>query len=442
MTRNKLREIAINVSIWLAALGFLLILAAAGRILENARNSVLADMRLRAEISARRAGMAMFPKEDLFSLHFMVNTIVLDKVIKYAAVTDQNGMIRSHSDPDKIGGRDESREGLTARNSPVRLTQVFKGVDGLQYYYFSEPVTVGNRRLGTFAVAINSETMKYRLSDTTHKMLLILLAALGALGLLLEMRVLLLRGQKAAELKSAMVHTVSHEFNNALTVIDAVIYLLEESEPEKIDAARAQLYRTLDFERDFLKRFVKNILNEARMETGEFKIEKKPLALQDLVAGAMSAMEELMRRNKISFTVDITAERFMVDADLEALALVISNLVGNAVKYTPESGSIAVRLATEKPGYVTFHIENSGSGITAADLEKIKTEFFRTGEGQAAAEGFGLGLKICSDMLRLHGSSLDVKSEPGESTTFSFTLPAAVPGRGQPPAALVRKQQS
>jgi signal transduction histidine kinase len=281
--------------------------------------------------------------------------------------------------------------------------------------------------------------MKSRLSDTTHKMLIILLAALGALALLIEMRALMRREQKAAELKSAMVHTVSHEFNNALTVIDIVIYLLEESEPAKPGEAREKLYRTLDFERAYLKRFVKNILNEARMESGKFKMEKKPLALQDLVAGSMAAMKELMARNKISFTLDITAERFVVKADHEALALVISNLVGNAVKYTPEGGRIAVKLAAEKAGHVTFSIENSGRGIAAADLERIKTEFFRTGEGQAAAEGFGLGLKICNDMLLLHGSSLEVKSEPGKSTTFSFTLPAAASGRRGPKAALVRK---
>jgi signal transduction histidine kinase len=396
-------------------------------------------MRLRAEISARRAGTALFPKEDLFSLHFMVNTMVLDKVIKYAEVTDQKGRIRSHSDPDRIGGRDESREGFLARSSTAALTLNFKGADGLDYYYFSEPVTVGSRRLGTFAVAINNETMKYRLSDTTHKMLTILLASLGAMALLLVIRALMLKEQKTAELKSAMVHTVSHEFNNALTVIDTVIYLLEETEPGTIDPARAELYRTLGFERNFLKRFIKNILNEARMESGVFKIEKKPLALQDLVANSMAAMKELMRRNKISFTLNITAERFMVNADHEALALVISNLVGNAVKYTPEGGSIAVRLEAEKAGQVTFSIENSGRGIAAADLERIKTEFFRTGEGQATAEGFGLGLKICNDMLLLHGSSLEVKSEPGKSTSFSFTLPAAAPGRREPPAALVRK---
>ncbi len=433
MKINRLREIAINVSIGFSALVLLFILGTAGLILKDARNSVFEDMRLRTEISSRRVGAALFPKEDLFALHFLVNTLVLDKVIKYAMVSDQSGKIRSDSDPDKIGGRDESREGVAARNSRISLTQRFNSADGLDYYFFSEPITVGDRRLGTIAVAVNSETMKFRLAATTHKLLLIFLAALGAMVLLLEIRALIRKEQKSAALKSAMVHIVSHEFNNALTVIDAVIFLLEESEPEKPGAERAELYRSLEYERKSMKHLVNNILNEARMEAGKFKIEKKPLALQDLVTGTVSAMEGLMRKKKISFTLDITAEPFTVNADHEALALVISNLIGNAVKYTPESGRIAVKLAAEKAGHVTFYIENSGRGIAAADLERIKTKFFRTGEGQATAEGFGLGLKICNDMLLLHGSFLEVKSDPGQNTSFSFSLPIESVSRGKTP---------
>jgi len=423
MNPGKLRETAVNVSIGFSALVFLLILGAARLMLSDARKSVFEEMRLRAEISSRLAGKALFPKADLFSLHFLLNTIELDKVIKYAVVSDQAGKILSHSDPDKIGGKDGSREGAAARSSGVPLMQSFRGADSLEYFFFSEPITVGKRRLGTVAVAINSETMKHRLAATTHKLVIIFLAALGAMGLLLQIRSLLRREQRSAAVKSAMVHTVSHEFNNALTVMDAAIYLLEEAEPEKNDAARAGLYQTLAFERKSLKNYVKNILNEARMDAGRFRIEKKPLALRELVADSVSVMEELMSRKKISFSLDMTKEPFMVSADLEAMALVLSNLAGNAVKYTPEGGRIAFRLAAEKAGFITFRVENSGRGIAAADIERIKLEFFRTGEGQAAAEGFGLGLKICNDMLLLHGSSLEVKSEPGKNACFYFSLP-------------------
>ncbi|MBU2573058.1 MAG: HAMP domain-containing histidine kinase [Elusimicrobia bacterium] len=423
MKTKRLREAVLNVSLVFSSLVFLVILATAGLILEGARNDVFEDMRLRTAISSRMASKSMFPREDLFAMHFMVNTLMLDKVIKYAVVADQSGKIRSHSDSDKIGRKDESREAAAARNSRVPLMQVFKGADALEYFYFSEPITTGKRRHGTIAVAINSETIKYRLAATTQKLMFILLAALGAAGLLLVIRSLMRKEQKLSALKSAMVHLVSHEFNNALTVIDAVIFLLEETEPKKTDASRVGLYRTLADERKSLKNYVKNILNEARMEAGRFKTEMKPLALCDMVAASVSVMEELMRNKKISFTLDMTKEPFIVNADQEAMALVLSNLVGNAVKYTPEGGLITVRLAPEKAGHITFQIENTCRGISDDDLKRIKTEFFRTGEGQASAEGFGLGLKICNDMLLLHGSSLEVKNEPGKNACFYFSLP-------------------
>lgn len=425
MNPKRLRALTLNFSIGFSALVFLVILGTAGLILEGARNAVFEDARVLTGIFSRRAGTALFPKEDLFSLHFLVNTLMLDKVVKYGVVYDLAGRIRSHSDPERIGDKDESREGAVARNSKAPLMQAFKGADGLDYFYFSEPITVGDRRFGTAAVAINSQTMKYRLDPTAQKLLLIFLSALGAMGLLLVIRSLLRKEQKLAAVKSSLVHAVSHEFNNALSVIDAAIYMLQESEPDKENVPRAGLYRALNFERKSMRNFIKNILNEARMEAGKFKIEKRPLALRDLAADSVAAMEELMRKKNISFSLEMPEDPVVVSADLEALALVISNLVGNAVKYTPADGRIAVGIAAEKDGRMTFYIENSGRGISAADLKKIKTEFFRTGEGRSSAQGFGLGLKICNDMLLLHGSSLEVKSEPGKYARFYFSLPAA-----------------
>lgn len=104
MKINSFREIAMNVSLAVSVLVFLVILGTARLIYEDARNAVFEDMRVRAGVFSMRAGTAMFPKEDLFSLHVLVSTLVLDKVIKYAVLSDQAGRIRSHSDPDKIGG--------------------------------------------------------------------------------------------------------------------------------------------------------------------------------------------------------------------------------------------------------------------------------------------------------------------------------------------------
>ncbi len=425
MTISRLREIGVAVSLFFSLAIFLLIAVTSRRILQAEKDSVLEDVRLSTGIFALRAGETLFPKADLFSLHFLVTTQMTDKVIKYAMVSDSSGQIRSHSDPEKIGAKDLTTEGEAARRSKIPLRQVFKGPDGLEYYYFSHPVKLGARRLGTVAVAVNSKTINTRLAAIKQKLLLVFLAALAAIVMLAQMRSLLNRERAASAFKSAMVRTVSHEFNNSLTVLSAGMFMLEETDSGKGDPSRRNLYRMLEAERKSLERYVKNILNEARVEAGRFKIEKKPMALNELVIKSVSSVEGLMRQKNISFSLEIPKEPVLVLADHEALSLVVTNLTGNAVKYTPKGGALSVRLVSgaEKEGQITFYAENSGAGISAEDIEKIKMEFFRTSDGKAAASGFGLGLKISSEMLALHGSSLEIQSEPGKSSRFYFSLP-------------------
>ncbi|HCC47379.1 MAG TPA: hypothetical protein DEQ38_04590 [Elusimicrobia bacterium] len=427
MQIKKFRDMSVNVFFLISLCVLLVIAAASGFILEAERDSALDYTRMRAEIFAKRAAPALFPRTDIFSLHFLVNTLALEKIIKYSLVSDQAGRVLSHSNPECIGDTDGSREGVTARNSKTPLAQEFKGADGLGYYYFSSPVLIGKKRLGTVALAMNSETLGESLASTRQKLVIIFLAAVAAMLLLWQLRAFMREERRSAALKSAMVHTVSHEFNNALTVIDAAVFMLEETEPKKTTPARTELFRTLEFERKSLGRYVKNILNEARMEAGRFKLEKKTLALRDLVAGIVYSMEGLLRQKKITFALELPEKRVLVAADKEALSLVISNLLGNAVKYTPAGGRVSVRMAADAPkaGRITFYAENSGRGISPEEIRKIKEEFYRTEDGKAAASGFGLGLRICNEMLLLHGSELEISSEPGKSSCFYFSLAAA-----------------
>lgn len=422
---SGLRDTLIGVFHGLAAVILLVIAAVSGLLLEAERNSIFDQARMRAEVFSRRAGAALFPRTDRFSLHFLVNTLMLEKTIKYACVADAGGRILSHSDPELIGDTDRGREGAAARAARVPLTQVYEGSDGLEYYSFSHPVIVGNRRIGTVMLALNSATVSESLAPTKQKIVFIFSGSLAALLLLGQLRALLKAERRSAALKTAMVRTVSHEFNNALTVIDAAAFMLEEGEPKKISEAREELYRTMEAERQALGRYVKNILNEARMEAGRFKPQKTRLALRDLAAGIAGSTEGLVRQKRISFKLEMPEKPLMVLGDREALSLVISNLVGNAVKYTGQGGAIAVRLTAGKGGAdVTFACENSGAGLKPEEISRLKEEFYRTEDGKAAASGFGLGLRISNEMLRLHGSELQIRSEPGKTSCFFFTLPA------------------
>jgi len=427
MQFKKIRENLVNVFLFISLAAFIVIAASSGLILKSEKNSIFDYTSMRVQIFSKWAGAALFPQVDHFALHFLINTLMLEKMTKYASILSESGRIMSHSEPEKIGDLDSSREAECAMNLKNQMMQTYKGADGLEYYYFSNPILVGKKRLGTVVLALNSETLDRSLSGTRRRLMFISTAALVVILLLVQLRHYMREEHKASMLKSAMVRTVSHEFNNALTVIDTALFMLEKGDSGKGEANRPMLYRTLESECKSLGNYVKNILNEARMEAGRFKLQKKELALRDIVSGAAYSMEGLMRQKHISFSLEMPDAPALVSADREALSLVVSNLMGNAVKYTPENGAISVKLTpdAEKQGRITFYIENSGNGIKPEEIRKIREEFYRTEEGRAVASGFGLGMKISIEMLLLHGSGLEIKSEPGKNSCFYFSLPIA-----------------
>jgi signal transduction histidine kinase len=236
---------------------------------------------------------------------------------------------------------------------------------------------------------------------------------------------LLAKERSGSKLKSALIHTVSHEFNNALTGLSAGLFLLKETDGAAGDETRSKIYSSMDAAQHKLSLYVKNILNEARVEEGKFKVEKQPLALRDLANDIVESVGETLRQKGIKLKLEMPERPVLVRADREVLSLVISNLLGNAVKYTRQAGEITIKI--EAPGReadsVVFSVEDSGIGISLEDLKKITSGFYRTEDGQAQAEGFGMGLKISNELLELHGSRLEISSEKGKGSCFFFELP-------------------
>lgn len=254
--------------------------------------------------------------------------------------------------------------------------------------------------------------------------------------LLSRIKTLLQREKSQSRLKSSMIHTVSHEFNNALTIMSTGLFLLKETEKEPVNETRARLLLLLENAQTQLSLYVKNILNEARMEEGKFKLDKKPLALRELVADCVASVKDLVKQKGITIEVKAPEIPVYISADREALALVVSNLLGNAMKYTPQDGRIVLEICpTGEPAkHIIFSVEDSGIGISLADLKKITSGFYRTEDGKTAAEGFGLGLKIVNELLTLHGSRLEISSEKGKGSNFFFELPALPSLPPLPPA--------
>lgn len=424
MIPSTARKYAAEGAILLALLVFLLVGFMAWRAVQGGRDLIFADMENRVATLSKRAGMAMYPRVEPFSLHAAVSIISSDNMIEYALITDQSGLVRSHSDPEFIGDIDRTPAAETARRYPRALRQAYAGRDGLTHYYFSAPIVVGTRRVGTAALAISTKTMAEHLAPAWHRLWTILAALAVVMALLLVVRGLLKKVARAAELKSVMIHTVSHEFNNALASLEGGVFLLREGDPHRGDGPRAEMYGMLADVQGNLRLFVQNVLNEARMESGRFRTVKGRVVLKDLAEKFIAGLEPVIRQKNLVLAVE-RPEPVPVYADREVLALVVSNLLGNAVKYTPDGGRITILIGRDpaRPGMVTFLVRNTGPGLNPEEIARLREGFYRTSDGKARSSGFGLGMRIMGDMLRLHGTALAISSEPGKSSTFSFSLP-------------------
>ena len=236
----------------------------------------------------------------------------------------------------------------------------------------------------------------------------------------------LLEEHRVSLAKSEVLSLVSHQFANALTVMGLTIGFLEQPPENADEPHRQELYRTLKQNVRVLSLVAQNFLNQARLESGHFALDRQRVDIGALIKDVLAALKPLSEQKRIVVACEIPARDLEVMADPDALNVVLTNLIGNAIKYTGENGRIAVGVASSglPDGHFLVAVEDTGLGITKADRSRILSGFIRTASGKKAASGYGLGLKVTHDLLKSHGSRLIIESEPGRGSRFSFMLPA------------------
>jgi signal transduction histidine kinase len=141
------------------------------------------------------------------------------------------------------------------------------------------------------------------------------------------------------------------------------------------------------------------------------------------VSETLEHLAYLARGKNIKLRTDFPEKVIPIECDPDIIALVVANLINNAIKYTQPGGEIMISLKQTSAGLAEFSVKDSGIGIAKEDLAAIFSGFYRTEQGRKSASGTGLGLKISRDFVEAHGSSLKAESEPGRGTRFFFSLP-------------------
>lgn len=235
-------------------------------------------------------------------------------------------------------------------------------------------------------------------------------------------------------LKTRFFTNVSHEFRTPLTLTIGPLEDLQADAPSLPGRARTLVDLALRNSRRLL-RLINQLLDVARLEAGEMRLDAHPLDLGEAVRALTLSFAPLAERHRITLETETPETAVWAQADPEKLEHIVINLLSNAFKFTPAGGRIRVDV-TERGGQAEVSVRDSGPGIAEADLARVFDRFYQTDE--AAPGGSGIGLSLARDFAELHGGTLSAESTIGFGALFTLRVPLAartdVPTAGAPTA--------
>ncbi len=233
--------------------------------------------------------------------------------------------------------------------------------------------------------------------------------------------------QKLRELdrmKSEFVHTVSHELKTPLTAILGGAEVLQ-ADREALTGEQQEIVDIIDQGGKRLHALITDLLDLSRLESGRLGLDREETDLAAVIAEAAENVRHKNPRCNLSYDLPPDFPRVMADGD--KLKQVFENLIGNALKYSPDGGEVRVRLSREGDK-VRFAVTDQGIGISPEHLPQLFEKFFRVDSSTTASiEGTGLGLTIVKHIVELHEGEVTVESALGKGSTFGFVIPLVIP---------------
>ncbi|VVB73342.1 Methanogenesis regulatory histidine kinase FilI [uncultured archaeon] len=222
-----------------------------------------------------------------------------------------------------------------------------------------------------------------------------------------------IRVEALSEVKDEFIKNITHELKTPLSVILGNLALLKDYAPARKETEWAKLLSMLERNSVRLRNSIEQILQLSRLETADLRTEK--IHLQDELKDVCEEYLPLAKMGGIE--LNLKTNPVVVDGDVGLIRLAISNIVGNAIKFT-RKGSVNIVLS-EKDGKAMISVADTGMGISQKNMKKLFTKFFKADEN---APGAGIGLAITKEIISKHGGTIRARSEVGKGSTFTVTL--------------------
>ena len=219
------------------------------------------------------------------------------------------------------------------------------------------------------------------------------------------------------------VANVSHELRTPIASINLLVETLQTMDlGEQPDAAH--FLRRIQVETEAMNHLVEELLQLSRLESGRLSLIQEAVSLGEVIEDIAGRLVMLAQEKKLALETDVQEDLPEVMVDPMALRQVLMNLAHNAIKFTPEGGSVTIRARQRHPG-VEVEVVDTGVGMDAAEAARVFERFYKVDKSRNRGNGTGLGLAIAKHLLELHQSRLEVVSESGRGSRFTFRLPPA-----------------
>lgn len=233
------------------------------------------------------------------------------------------------------------------------------------------------------------------------------------------------RLQELDRVKTALVSNASHELRTPLTSIKVHVSNLLDGVTGALGSGQVESLNRVQTNVERLRRLIDDLLDLSRLQTGHDKMHQDDVLITDLAHEVLHSLGWLSTEKRLSITMAFAPSFPRITADREKLRRVLTNLLHNSIKFTPEGGRIRIEGHQHVPDAITLVVEDSGCGIAAAEQTKVFLPFYRSPALASRLPGSGLGLAITKELIELHHGTIWVESLVGQGSRFHIQIPVA-----------------